>query len=180
MAWNKSLIFTNASLPVTQHYCWFISNCCIFVLNINNNLTHRWFVNTGSDSPEISLLRTKTTGTAFRFRTDGWFSNPENSLIRKYRPGTNVCGLTNHHCNQKRYTQGNSMYWISCMVTSMYWISSILKMLSTTKQNMHSVKILLRQHAMHPSTDEIISTMCAISKCLKTFNNSQNVESSYV
>ena len=28
----------------------------------------------------------------------GRFSNPENSLIRKFRAGTNVSGLTNHHC----------------------------------------------------------------------------------
>ena len=57
-----------------------------------------WFVNPGSDSPEISLVRTKSAGTNFRIRTNGRFSNPENSLIRKYWPGTNVSGLTNHHC----------------------------------------------------------------------------------
>ena len=57
-----------------------------------------WFVNPGSDSPEISLIRTKSVGIDFRFWTDGWFSNPENSLIRKYRPGIKVSGLTNHHC----------------------------------------------------------------------------------
>ena len=28
----------------------------------------------------------------------GRFSNPENSLIRKFRAGTNVSRLTNHHC----------------------------------------------------------------------------------
>ena len=28
----------------------------------------------------------------------GRFSNPENSLIRKFPAGTNVSGLTNHHC----------------------------------------------------------------------------------
>ena len=47
---------------------------------------------------EILLIRTKSTGTDFCFRTNGRFSNPENSLTRKYRPGTNVSGLTNHHC----------------------------------------------------------------------------------
>ena len=57
-----------------------------------------WFVNPGSDSPEISLIRTKSARTDFLFWTDGRFSNPENSSIRKYRPGTNVSGLTNHHC----------------------------------------------------------------------------------
>ena len=57
-----------------------------------------WFVNPGSDSPEISLVRTRSAGTNFCVQTIGWFSNPENSLIRKYRPGTNVSGLTNHHC----------------------------------------------------------------------------------
>ena len=57
-----------------------------------------WFVNPGSDNPEISLIRTKSAGTDFRFWTDGRFSNPENSLIRKHRPGTNGSGLTNHHC----------------------------------------------------------------------------------
>ena len=57
-----------------------------------------WFVNPGSDNPEISLIRTKSAGTDFLYWTDGRFSNPENSLIRKYRPGTNVSGLTNHHC----------------------------------------------------------------------------------
>ena len=30
--------------------------------------------------------------------TNGGFSNPENSLIRKYRPETKMTGLTNHHC----------------------------------------------------------------------------------
>ena len=58
-----------------------------------------WFVNPGSDNPEISLIRTKSAGTYFRFWTNRRFSNPENSLIRKYLPGTNVSGLTNHHCN---------------------------------------------------------------------------------
>ena len=58
-----------------------------------------WFVNPGSDSPEISLIRTKIAGTDFLFWTDGRFSNPENLFIRKYLPGTNVSGLTNHHCN---------------------------------------------------------------------------------
>ena len=57
-----------------------------------------WFVNPGSDNPEISLIRTKRAGTDFRSWTDWRFSNPENSLIRKYHPGTNVSGLTNHHC----------------------------------------------------------------------------------
>ena len=57
-----------------------------------------WFVNPGSDNPEISLIRTKSAGTDFRFLNDGWFSNPENSFIRKFRQGTNVSGLTNHHC----------------------------------------------------------------------------------
>ena len=56
------------------------------------------YVNPGSDSPEISLIQTKSAGTDFRFLTDGRFSNPENSLIQKYRPGTYVSGLTNHHC----------------------------------------------------------------------------------
>ena len=57
-----------------------------------------WFVNQGSDSPEISLIRTKSVGTDFCFWIDGRFSNTENLLIRKYRPGTNLSGLTNHHC----------------------------------------------------------------------------------
>ena len=57
-----------------------------------------WFVNPGSDSAEISLIRTKSAGTDFLFWTDGQFRNPENSLIQKYRPGTNVSGLTNRHC----------------------------------------------------------------------------------
>ena len=57
-----------------------------------------WFFNQGSDSPEISLVRTKSAGTDFRVRTNGRIINPENSLIRKNRPGTNVSGLTNHHC----------------------------------------------------------------------------------
>ena len=33
----------------------------------------------------------------------GRFSNPENSLIRKFPAGTNVSGLTNHHCMPKAY-----------------------------------------------------------------------------
>ena len=42
-----------------------------------------WFVNPGSDRPEISLVRTKGVRTDFRFRTNGQFSNPENSLISR-------------------------------------------------------------------------------------------------
>ena len=57
-----------------------------------------WFINPGSDSPEISLVRTKSAVTKFRVRTNGRFSNLENSLIRKYWLGTNVSGLTNNHC----------------------------------------------------------------------------------
>ena len=45
-----------------------------------------WFVNPGSDSPEISLVWTKSAGTDIRVRTNGRFSNPENLLIRKYGP----------------------------------------------------------------------------------------------
>ena len=72
-----------------------------------------WFVNPGSDSPEISLIRTKSAGTDFLFWTDGRFSNPENSLIRKYRPGTNVSGLTNHHCtvNVEIFAWGNFRFF---------------------------------------------------------------------
>ena len=57
-----------------------------------------WCVNPGSDSQEISLIWTKSAGTDFLFWTDGRFSNLENTLIQKYRPGTNVSRLTNHHC----------------------------------------------------------------------------------
>ena len=35
----------------------------------------------------------------FGVGTNGRFNNPENSLIQKYRLGTNVSGLTNRHCN---------------------------------------------------------------------------------
>ena len=49
------------------------------------------------------LIRTESAGTNFRYWIDGRFSNPENSLIRKYRLGTNVSGLTNHHCTYKEY-----------------------------------------------------------------------------
>ena len=62
-----------------------------------------WFVNLGSHSPEISLVRIKSVGTNFHVRTNWPFSNPENSLIRKDRPGTNVSGLTNHHCTSHRF-----------------------------------------------------------------------------
>ena len=37
-------------------------------------------------------------GTDFQVRTNGRFSNPENSLIWKYGQGTNMSGLTNYHC----------------------------------------------------------------------------------
>ena len=37
-----------------------------------------WFVNPGSDSPEISLVRTKSVGSDFPVRIDVRFSNPEN------------------------------------------------------------------------------------------------------
>ena len=50
------------------------------------------------NSPKISLIRTKSAGTDFLFWTDERFSNPENSLIRIYQPGTKVSGLSNHHC----------------------------------------------------------------------------------
>ena len=56
-----------------------------------------WFVNPGSNNPEITLIWTKSAGTDFSFWTDGRFSNPENSLIRKYRLETNLSRLTNHH-----------------------------------------------------------------------------------
>ena len=42
-----------------------------------------WFVNPGSDSPEISLIRTKGSGTYFLFWTVGRFSNPEISAGNK-------------------------------------------------------------------------------------------------
>ena len=54
------------------------------------NLVQWWFVNPGSDNPEISIIRTKSAGTNFRSWTDGRFSNPENLLIRKYRTGTKM------------------------------------------------------------------------------------------
>ena len=44
-------------------------------------------INPGSNSPEISLVRTKSAGTDFRVRTNGRFSNLENSLIRKISTG---------------------------------------------------------------------------------------------
>ena len=47
----------------------------------------------------ISLVRTKSVGNDFCIRSNGRISNPENSLIQKYRPGTNVSVLTNHHWN---------------------------------------------------------------------------------
>ena len=40
-----------------------------------------WFVNPGSDNPEISIIRTKSAGTDFRSGTDRRFSNPENVII---------------------------------------------------------------------------------------------------
>ena len=39
-----------------------------------------WFVNPGSDSPEISLVPTKSAGTDFHIRTNGRFE-----VIRKTR-----------------------------------------------------------------------------------------------
>ena len=36
-----------------------------------------WFVNPGSDNPEISLVRIKSLGNEFHVRTNGPFSNPE-------------------------------------------------------------------------------------------------------
>ena len=100
--WKRLLIIIRNSLKELHlnyvNFCTFVNqNCyqtaCFFYLYIQ-----WWFVNPGSDSPEISLIRTKSAGTDFLFWTDGRFSNPENSFIRKYRPGTNVSGLTNHHC----------------------------------------------------------------------------------
>ena len=66
--------------------------CPSFFNSVHNNYIQWWFINPGSDSPEISLVRTKTVGTNFHVRTNGRFSNPENLLIRKNRPGTNVSG----------------------------------------------------------------------------------------
>ena len=62
------------------------------ILSVMINVVQWWFVNPGSDSPEISLVRTKSVGTNFHILTNGRFSNLENSFIRKYRPGTNVSG----------------------------------------------------------------------------------------
>ena len=42
-----------------------------------------WFLNLGSDSPEILLVRTKSVGTDFHVRTNGRFSNPEISTGNK-------------------------------------------------------------------------------------------------
>ena len=58
--------------------------------DISNLKLQWWFVYQGSDSPEISLVGTKCVGTHFRVRTNWRFSNPENSLIWKYWPGTSV------------------------------------------------------------------------------------------
>ena len=72
-----------------------------------------WFVNPGSDNPEISIIRTKSAGTDFCTWIDGRFSNPENLFIRKYRPGTNVSGLTNHHCRRYLFiSDSNSPFLI--------------------------------------------------------------------
>ena len=80
-----------------------------------------WFVNPGFDSPEISLIRTKSAEIDFRFWTDGRFSNPENSLIRKYRPGTSLSGLTNHHC-----TCTSASFWF-CPIYTLPWHSPAMK-----------------------------------------------------
>ena len=56
---------------------------CFFIIVLYNN---------------DSFIRTKSAGTDFNKSTNGRFINLENSLIWKYRPGTNVSGLMNHHC----------------------------------------------------------------------------------
>ena len=75
--------------PLTPKSIDFISSSCLTCLPSLMKIQW-WFVNPSSDSPEISLVRTKSVGTDFHVQTNGRFSNPENSLIQKYWPGTNV------------------------------------------------------------------------------------------
>ena len=96
-------VFTSDAWSLYKYYYNFIYRLAEISLNVmlNHNqptMIQWWFVNPDSDSPEILLVRTKSAGTNFRVRTNGRFSNPENLLIRKYWLGTNVSGLTNHHC----------------------------------------------------------------------------------
>ena len=76
-----------------------------------------WFVNPGSNSPEISLVQTKSARTDFHKSTNGWFINPENSLIQKYPPGTNVSGLTNHHC-----TYIGDRWCLPYLIKTLFWV----------------------------------------------------------
>ena len=71
-------------------------SCCTMQRKVNtrslSDFIQWWFVNPGSNNPEILLIRTKSVGTDLHVQTNGWFSNPENSIIRNYHPGTNVSG----------------------------------------------------------------------------------------
>ena len=75
-----------------------LAKTCLTSLQPLNRIWQNLTRNKCSDDSLISLIQTKSAGTDFRFWTDGRFSNPENSLIQKYRPRTNVSVLTNHHC----------------------------------------------------------------------------------
>ena len=96
--YGKLALFPHFQKEKVRLFIFFPEEDRLFIFSIFKVRILWWFVNPGSDSPEISLIRTKSAGTDFLFWTDRCFSNPENLLIQKYRPGTNVSGLTNHHC----------------------------------------------------------------------------------
>ena len=70
-------------------FAWLLAKEWLAIMYLNCSEVQWWFVNPGPDNPEISLLWTKSVGTDFYVWTNGWFSNPENSFIRKYRLGIN-------------------------------------------------------------------------------------------
>ena len=84
-------------------------------------------------------------GTDFLVRTNWRFSNSENSFIRKYRPGTNVSGLTNHHCiSLKRFcVKENICYSKSSFIYKVFTIFKILDPSLTYIKNAVNVHVIV-------------------------------------
>ena len=142
-----------------------VTACVPIFMKVHMSAIQWWFVNPGSDSPEISLIRTKSAGTNFRFWSDGRFSNLENSLIRKYRPGTNVSRSTNHHCTCY-------IFCVFCCTHHSCTNSNKQVYMHThtciCKYNMHSSLLICWQ--FHPYTKRWFQSEIMHNKCLYLFS----------
>ena len=119
------------AILANQNYtqiCWFVDRHIKIYVHVcwcGKQNIQWWLANPGSDSSEISLIRTKSAGTDFRFWTDGRFSNPENSLIWKYQPGTNLSGLTNHHCTFQILRQRQTYWNLICSFLLAFFLTAV-------------------------------------------------------